>query len=41
METKELHIHNGDRYTHRHGAHGHGADHVLPDIISPSLVRGR
>ena len=26
-----------DRYTHRHGAHGHGADHVLPALVSPSL----
>ena len=27
-----------DRYHHRHGAPGHGADHVLPAIISPSIV---
>ena len=27
-----------DRYRHRHGAHGHGADHVLPAIVSPSLT---
>ena len=27
-----------DRYQHRHGAHGHGADHVLPAIVSPSLT---
>ncbi len=27
-----------DRYTHRHGATGHGADHVLPALVSPSLV---
>ena len=27
-----------DRYTHRHGALGHGADHVLPALVSPSLV---
>ena len=26
-----------DRYRHRHGAVGHGADHVLPAIISPSM----
>src|SRR3954469_3727432 len=25
-----------DRYRHRHGAPGHGADHVLPAIMSPS-----
>jgi secondary thiamine-phosphate synthase enzyme len=27
-----------DRYQHRHGTHGHGADHVLPAIVSPSLT---
>ena len=27
-----------DRYTHVHGAMGHGADHVLPALVSPSLV---
>ena len=27
-----------DRYRHRHGATGHGADHLLPVIVSPSLV---
>lgn len=27
-----------DRYRHRHGARGHGADHVLPVLISPSIV---
>jgi secondary thiamine-phosphate synthase enzyme len=27
-----------DRYTHRHGAPGHGADHVLPALVAPSLV---
>ena len=27
-----------DRYRHRHGSPGHGADHVLPAIVSPSLV---
>lgn len=26
-----------DRWRHRHGSPGHGADHVLPAIISPSL----
>jgi secondary thiamine-phosphate synthase enzyme len=26
------------RYRHRHGSIGHGADHVLPVLISPSLV---
>lgn len=27
-----------DRYVHHHGTPGHGADHVLPAIVSPSLV---
>jgi secondary thiamine-phosphate synthase enzyme len=26
------------RYRHRHGAPGHGADHLLPVLVSPSLV---
>ena len=25
-------------YRHRHGARGHGADHLLPVFVSPSLV---
>jgi len=27
-----------DRYTHRHGSRGHGADHLLPALVPPSLV---
>ena len=27
-----------DRYTHRHGSVGHGGDHLLPVLITPSLV---
>ncbi len=27
-----------DRYGHRHGSTGHGADHVLPAFVSPSLT---
>jgi secondary thiamine-phosphate synthase enzyme len=34
-----------DRWGHRHGSPGHGADHVLPALVSPSLaipvLRGR
>jgi secondary thiamine-phosphate synthase enzyme len=34
-----------EQYKHRHGSTGHGADHLLPALISPSLVlavrRGR
>ena len=27
-----------DRYRHAHGAPGHGADHVLPVLVSPSMT---
>lgn len=27
-----------DRYRHRHGSYGHGADHVLPGFVSPATV---
>ena len=27
-----------DRYRHAHGSPGHGADHVLPGIVSPSVT---
>jgi secondary thiamine-phosphate synthase enzyme len=27
-----------DRYVHRHGSPGHGADHLLPVLVSPSTV---
>jgi secondary thiamine-phosphate synthase enzyme len=27
-----------DRYRHAHGSAGHGADHVLPAIVSPSVT---
>ena len=27
-----------DRYSHRHGSPGHGADHLLPALVSPSLT---
>jgi secondary thiamine-phosphate synthase enzyme len=27
-----------ERWRHRHGSPGHGADHVLPAFVSPSLV---
>lgn len=26
-----------DRYRHAHGSPGHGADHVLPGLVSPSV----
>jgi secondary thiamine-phosphate synthase enzyme len=27
-----------DRYRHHHGSPGHGADHLLPVLVSPSLI---
>jgi secondary thiamine-phosphate synthase enzyme len=27
-----------DRYRHRHGSPGHGADHLLPALVAPSLT---
>lgn len=27
-----------ERWRHRHGSRGHGADHVLPAFVAPSLV---
>ena len=27
-----------DRWRHRHGSRGHGADHVVPMLVSPSLT---
>ena len=27
-----------DRYRHRHGSTGHGADHLLPVLVSPSVT---
>lgn len=27
-----------DRWRHRHGSHGHGADHVLPAFVAPSIT---
>ena len=27
-----------DRWMHRHGAPGHGADHVIPALVAPSIT---
>jgi secondary thiamine-phosphate synthase enzyme len=27
-----------NRYRHRHGSQGHGADHLLPALVSPSVT---
>lgn len=37
-ETLSRLIPRDGRWDHRHGSTGHGADHVLPAFISPSLV---
>lgn len=37
-EALERMLPRDDRYRHRHGSTGHGADHLLPVLVSPSLV---
>ncbi|MDQ1518087.1 MAG: hypothetical protein QOE80_3917 [Actinomycetota bacterium] len=37
-EVLERLLPRDDRYRHRHGNPGHGADHLLPVFVSPSLV---
>lgn len=37
-EALERLLPRDDRYRHRHGSRGHGADHLLPVLVSPSLV---
>ncbi|HEX2026053.1 MAG TPA: secondary thiamine-phosphate synthase enzyme YjbQ [Actinomycetota bacterium] len=37
-QTIERLLPRQERYRHRHGSTGHGADHVLPAFVSPSLV---
>ena len=36
-ETLNRLLPRDDRWTHRHGSPGHGADHVLPAFITPSV----
>ena len=38
VEALERLLPRDDRYRHSHGSTGHGADHVLPAIISPSVT---
>lgn len=38
IELLERVLPRDDRYRHRHGSPGHGADHLLPVVVSPSLV---
>jgi secondary thiamine-phosphate synthase enzyme len=38
MEALDRLLPRDDRWRHSHGSTGHGADHVLPLLASPSLV---
>ena len=38
VEVVERLLPHDGRYRHRHGPEGHGADHLLPAFVSPSLV---
>lgn len=38
QETLERLLPRDDRWRHRHGSPGHGADHVLPAIVAPSVT---
>jgi len=45
METLDRLLPRDDRWVHRHGPRGHGADHVLPVLMAPSVsvpvIQGR
>jgi secondary thiamine-phosphate synthase enzyme len=38
VDTLERLLPRDDGYRHSHGSPGHGADHVLPAIVSPSVT---
>jgi secondary thiamine-phosphate synthase enzyme len=38
VDTLERLLPRDDRYRHSHGSRGHGADHVLPGLVSPSVT---
>jgi secondary thiamine-phosphate synthase enzyme len=38
VDTLERLLPRDNRYRHQHGSPGHGADHVLPAIVSPSVT---
>ena len=38
LEAVDRLLPRDDRWRHRHGSPGHGADHVLPLLASPSLM---
>ena len=37
VEALERLLPRDDRYRHRHGSTGHGADHILPAFIAPGI----
>lgn len=38
MDALDRLLPRDDRWRHRHGSPGHGADHVLPLLVSPTLT---
>ncbi|BBX70585.1 secondary thiamine-phosphate synthase enzyme YjbQ [Mycolicibacterium psychrotolerans] len=38
IDTLERLLPRDDRYRHAHGSPGHGADHVLPGLVAPSVT---
>ena len=38
MQTIDALLPRDDRWRHRHGSYGHGADHVLPAFIAPGIT---
>ena len=38
VETLERLLPRDGRYRHEHGSPGHGADHVLPALVAPSVT---
>jgi secondary thiamine-phosphate synthase enzyme len=38
LESLDRLLPRDDRWVHRHGSRGHGADHVTPAFLSPSLT---
>ena len=38
VDTLERLLPRDDRYKHSHGSEGHGADHLLPAIVAPSVT---
>jgi secondary thiamine-phosphate synthase enzyme len=38
VDAMERLLPRDDRYRHAHGSPGHGADHLLPALVAPSVV---